>query len=304
METRAHHIIVGLFTLIAGALVLGFILWMSRSGVDSDFQLYDIRFEEAVSGLSVGSPVQYSGIRVGEVDRLRLDPVDPRLVWARVRISSSAPVKVDTTARLTLLNVTGASGIELSQGLPASALLTAEQGVPVIVAEPSSFARLRVSSDELLASITSLLDRANAILSDENAQNLSSVLRNLDTFTASMNDQQDTLQLGLESLAQAGEDLTAILQRIDDQITSRGEPLMLSASNTAANLEQFSLKLDTLLSDNSQALSNGMQSLSELGPAIADLRGVLSTLNDITTRLEEDPAGFLLGGDNIKEFQP
>lgn len=304
METRAHHIIVGLFTLMAGTLVLGFILWMSRSGVDRDFQLYDILFEEAVSGLSVGSPVQYSGIRVGEVDRLRLDPVDPRLVWARVRISSAAPVKVDTTARLTLLNVTGASGIELSQGLPTSALLTAPQGVPVIRAEPSSFARLRVSSDELLASITSLLDRANNILSDENAQNLSSVLRNLDTFTASMNDQQDTLQQGLESLAQAGEDLTQILQRIDDQITTRGEPLLLSASNTAANLEQFSQKLDTLLSDNSQALGNGMQSLSELAPAIADLRGVLSSLNDITTRLEEDPAGFLLGGDNIKEYQP
>lgn len=304
METRAHHIIVGLFTLTAGALVLGFILWMSRSGVDRDFQLYDILFEEAVAGLSVGSPVQYSGIRVGEVDRLRLDPLDPRLVWARVRISSSAPVKVDTTARLTLLNVTGASGIELSQGLPSSALLTAAQGVPVIRAEPSSFARLRVSSDELLASITSLLDRANNILSDENAQNLSSVLRNLDAFTASMNNQQDTLQQGLESLAQAGADLGRILQRIDDQITTRGEPLMLSASNAAASLEQFSQSLDTLLSDNAQALGNGMQSLSELGPAIQDLRGVLSSLNDITTRLEEDPTGFLLGGDNIKEFQP
>jgi phospholipid/cholesterol/gamma-HCH transport system substrate-binding protein len=304
METRAHHIIVGLFTLTAGALVLGFILWMSRSGVDRDYQLYDILFEEAVSGLSVGSPVQYSGIRVGEVDRLRLDPLDPRLVWARVRVSSAAPVKVDTTARLTLLNVTGASGIELSQGLPTSALLMAEQGVPVIRAEPSSFARLRVSSDELLASITSLLDRANNILSDENAQNLSSVLSNLDTFTASMNDQQDTLQQGLESLAQAGDDLGRILQRIDNQITTRGEPLMLSASNTVANLEQFSQKLDTLLNDNAQALNNGMQSLSELGPAITDLRGVLSSLNDITTRLEEDPAGFLLGGDNIKEFQP
>lgn len=304
METRAHHILVGLFTLTAGALVLGFILWMSRSGVDRDFQLFDILFQEAVSGLSVGSPVQYSGIRVGEVDRLRLDPEDPRLVWARVRVSSTAPVKVDTTARLTLLNVTGASGIELSQGRPSSALLTAEQGVPVIRAEPSSFARLRVSSDELLASITSLLDRANAILSEENAANFSSVLSNLETFTASMNDQQDTLQQGLESLARAGEDLSGILQRIDTQITTRGEPLMLSASNTAANLEQFSLKLDALLTDNTQALGNGMQSLSELAPAIADLRAVLGSLNDITTRLEEDPAGFLLGGDNIKEFQP
>ena len=53
-----------------------------------------------------------------------------------------------------------------------------------------------------------------------------------------------------------------------------------------------------------QALSNGMQSFNELGPAIEELRGVLSGLNDITTRLEEDPAGFLLGDDNIKEYQP
>ncbi len=304
METRAHHIIVGLFTLTAGALALVFTLWMSRSGVDRDFQLYDVLFEEAVSGLSVGSPVQYNGIRVGEVERLRLDPLDPRLVWARARVSSSAPVKVDTTARLKLLNVTGASGIELSQGLPSSALLTSAQGVPVIHAEPSSFVRLRVSSDELLASITSLLDRANNMLSDENAQNLSSVLRNLDTFTTSMAEQQDMLQQGLKSLASVGDDLSQILQRIDDQITTHGEPLMLSANNTAANLEQFSQKLDTLLSDNSQALGNGMQSLSDLGPAIQDLRGVLSSLSDITTRLEEDPAGFLLGGGNIKEFKP
>jgi len=304
METRAHHIIVGLFTLTAGALALAFTLWMSRSGVDRDFQLYDVLFEEAVAGLSVGSPVQYSGIPVGEVERLRLDPQDPRLVWARVRVSSSAPVKVDTTARLTLLNVTGASGIELSQGLPSSALLTATEGVPIIHADPSSFALLRVSTEELLASITSLLDRANIILSDENAQNFSSVMRNLGTFTTSMNEQQDTLQQGLESLASAGDDLSRIMQRIDDQITTHGEPLMLSASNTAANLEQFSQKLDTLLNDNSQALGNGMQSLSELRPAIQDLRGVLSSLSDITTRLEEDPAGFLLGGDNIKEFQP
>ena len=53
-----------------------------------------------------------------------------------------------------------------------------------------------------------------------------------------------------------------------------------------------------------KALSNGMQSFNELGPAIEELRSVLSGLNDITTRLEEDPAGFLLGDDNIKEYQP
>ena len=130
METRAHYILIGAFTLGLGAAALLFGLWMSRATLDSDYRLYDIVFQEAVAGLSVGSPVQYSGIRVGEVERLTLDPEDPRQVWARVRVVSTAPVKVDTTARLALLNITGSSSIALSQGLPSSPLLTADNDVP------------------------------------------------------------------------------------------------------------------------------------------------------------------------------
>src|SRR5690606_29239470 len=122
-----------------------------------------------VSGLSVGSPVQYSGIRVGEVEQLLLDPVDPRLVRARIRVSASAPVKVDTVARQTLLNVTGASAIELGEGLPESPRLTSDTGIPVIEATPSSLAQLRLTSEELLLNASTLLERANALLSDDNA---------------------------------------------------------------------------------------------------------------------------------------
>jgi len=304
METRAHHIIIGLFTLGAGALALLFALWMSRSGTDDDVRLYDVIFREAVSGLSVGSPVQYSGIRVGEVERLRLDPQDPRQVWARVRISSSAPVKVDTLARLTMLNITGAAGIELSQGLPESALLTAGEGVPVIQAEQSSLARLRLNSDELLLSITSLLDRANQMLSEENGAYITRILGNLNSVTDNLVEQQATLRAGLASLASAGEELNQLLGRVDDQFAEHGDPLLNTAAETMNNVQRFTLQMTTLMDENQQALSNGMQSFNELGPAIEELRGVLSGLNDITTRLEEDPAGFLLGDDNIKEYQP
>ena len=304
METRAHHIIIGLFTLGAGALALLFALWMSHSGTDDDVRLYDVIFREAVSGLSVGSPVQYSGIRVGEVERLRLDPQDPRQVWARVRISSSAPVKVDTLARLTMLNITGAAGIELSQGLPESALLTAGEGVPVIQAEQSSLARLRLNSDELLLSITSLLDRANQMLSEENGTYISRILGNLNSVTDNLVEQQATLRAGLASLASAGEELNQLLGRVDDQFAEHGDPLLNTAAEPMDNVQRFTLQMTTLMGDNEQALSNGMQSFNELGPAIEELRSVLSGLNDITTRLEEDPAGFLLGDDNIKEYQP
>ena len=92
METRAHHVLIGLFTVIvvAGALLFG--LWLAKSSVDTEFKDYEVVFNEAVSGLSRGSPVQYSGIKVGDVISLRLDPKDPRRVLARIRLAGDTPV--------------------------------------------------------------------------------------------------------------------------------------------------------------------------------------------------------------------
>ncbi len=118
METRAHHVLIGLFTVIvvAGALLFG--LWLAKSNVDSEFKYYEVVFNEAVSGLSRGSSVEYSGIKVGDVVNLRLDPNDPRRVLARVRLSGETPVKQDTQAKLALTGITGTSIIQLSGGTP------------------------------------------------------------------------------------------------------------------------------------------------------------------------------------------
>ncbi len=91
METRAHHVMIGLFSVIVvvGAMLFG--LWLAKSSVDSAFQDYEVVFNEAVSGLSQGSSVQYSGIKVGDVISLRLDPKDPRRVLARIRLTGQTP---------------------------------------------------------------------------------------------------------------------------------------------------------------------------------------------------------------------
>lgn len=73
METRARHVLIGLFTLAVGVAAVLFTLWLGRSDSQRDFHLYDIAFEEAVSGLSRGSTVEFNGIRVGDVVDLRHD---------------------------------------------------------------------------------------------------------------------------------------------------------------------------------------------------------------------------------------
>lgn len=86
MEPRAHHVFIGLFVVLLGAIGIGFALWLSDTRSDHDYQYYRIMFDEPVTGLTPGSQVQYSGITIGEVVALSLSPRDPRRAIARVRI--------------------------------------------------------------------------------------------------------------------------------------------------------------------------------------------------------------------------
>ena len=135
METRAHHVLIGMVTVlvVAGAMLFG--LWLAKSSVDSTFKDYEVVFNEPVTGLSKGSAVQYSGIKVGDVTSLHLDPADPRRVLARIRLNAETPVKQDTQAKLTLTGVTGTSLIQLSGGTPDSPPLVGKGNkLPVIIA--------------------------------------------------------------------------------------------------------------------------------------------------------------------------
>jgi len=304
LETRAHYILVGLFTVATGAAALIFSLWMTGAGAEREVNYYEVLFREAVSGLSVGSPVQYSGIRVGEVLELRLDPNDPRLVRARIQVTASAPVKVDTIARLRLLNVTGASAIELSEGLPESPALTAASGIPEIEATPSSLTQLRVTSEELLVSASTLLDRANQLFSDANAQRVSRVLDNVELVTAALADQQEVLKDGLEGIAQSSNSLNDLLTHVDQQLTSYDEPILEGLMSTISELENDSRQLGNLLADSTPAIEAGMQGFAELGPAMRELRNILLNIDTLTRRFSENPTSFVFGGDALKEFQP
>lgn len=305
METRAHYLLIGTFTLLGALAALLFALWLARYGGDREMQAYDVLFREPVSGLSVGSPVQYSGIRVGEVQRLRLDPEDPRRVWARISVSATAPIRTDTEAALTLLNVTGSAGISLSEGSPDNPRLAAgTDGIPVIEAEPSPLARLRINTDELLVQVTTLLENANRILSEENAERLVRILDNLDSVSTRLVEQQDTLGEGLATLADSGEQLGALLRRVDQQIVERGGPLLDNANDTMTQIGNAAEQLRALVEENGPAVSGGLEDLEEIGPAIRDLRQLIDSLRTVSEGLENNPGGLLFGEEPIREYQP
>ena len=312
METRAHHVLIGLFTVlvVAGALLFG--LWLAKSSVDTEFKDYEVVFNEAVSGLSKGSAVQYSGIKVGDVVSLRLDPKDPRRVLARIRLGGETPIKEDTQAKLALTGITGTSLIQLSGGTPQSPELRGKNGkLPVIVASPSPIARLLNNSDDVMSSINQLLYNANQVLSPENVERLSKTLANLEQTTGAINDQRGDLQQAMRQLGSIGkqastalEQTTLLMRNANGLLNNNGKQMFSSAEQAMKSLEQSTATINTLLTNNQEALGNGMQGLNSLAPAIRELRDTLGSLRAISRRLESNPSGYLLGHDTDKEFTP
>ena len=312
METRAHNVLIGLFTVIVVAAALLFGLWLAKSSVDTAFKDYQVVFNEAVTGLSRGSAVQYSGIKVGDVIGLRLDPQDPRRVLAQIRVTGDTPIKNDTQAKLALNGITGTSIIQLSGGTPQSPELEGEEGkLPVIIAAPSPIARLLNNSNDLLTNINVLLHNANEMFSSKNVQTLTRTLEHLEQTTAVVADQRDDIRQALKQLTvlskQAGgtlEQTSLLMRNANGLLTRDGKQVIGSAENAMKSLEQSSAKINALLTRNQDSLNGGMQGLGELGPAIRELRETLSSLKTISRRLDADPSGYLLGSDKNKEFEP
>lgn len=312
METRAHHILIGLFTVIAIGSALLFALWLGKSRVDSEFKLYDVIFNEPVSGLSVGSHVQYSGIAVGDVADLSLDPQDPRRVRARIRVAGATPIKQDTHARLALTSITGSAAIQLYGGTPDSPPLITDNDQPTrITAEPSPLARLLDNGEDLVSNVNQLLLNANRMFSDENIERMGQTMAHLEQVTGSVAERRDEIREALSNLAvasrQANEMLTqgaSTLRNANSLVDQQGRNAMNSVARAMASLEDSSRNIEQLIERNQDALGSGMQGLAELGPAIGELRSTLAALRQVTRQLSDNPGALLLDRQQNKEFQP
>ena len=232
MEPRAHHVLIGLFTVVTIAAILLFALWLGDSQGNREYTWYEIGFRQGVSGLSEGSPVQYSGIEVGNVAELRLDPENPSHVLALVRVYEDVPVRENTKASLSLANITGAMTIQLSGGTADSKILKGDRrNPPYIQAEPSQLSALMSNSESLFQRADDFLTNANQFLSEENADNLTAALENLRTASDSLVSETENLNRALVAVYEAAARAEQTFERyerlgnyLDELLEQEGQP--------------------------------------------------------------------------------
>jgi phospholipid/cholesterol/gamma-HCH transport system substrate-binding protein len=312
METRAHHLLIGSFAILAFVLGLGFVLWLSKTSADREFGLYDVIFTEAVTGLSKGGLVQYNGIKVGEVTQLKLAPDDPRKVIARIRLDGDTPVKVDTEAKLGLLGVTGTAFIQLSGGLPASKPLlpTEAQPVPVILAKESALSKLLSSGEDIVTSVNQSLLRIGQMLSQENVEHVSATLEHFDEIATTIADQRGDMAKALSQLADASGELKATLVTLNRMAGTTSELInndlrrvMQSTEKAIASIERVAGSAEQMLDQNQAAISSfSDQGLRQVGPTLSELRETLRSFKQLSDQLGSSNS-LLLGRDQPKEYE-
>jgi len=312
METHARYTLIGAFTLLIFAVALGFVLWLSKHSGSNSFTDYEVVFDEAVTGLSKGAPVQYNGIKIGEVTNLKLDKTDTRKVIVRMRIAEPSPVRQDTKATLGFSGVTGVAHLQLTGGDPQSPPLLPQgkDEVAIIVASASDLERLKASGEDILLNVNKAVAQMSGLLSPENIAHASSIIENLDQLTGSVAAQRDDLALAIRQLTAATAQLKTTLVSVDtmahstDRLVNQDARRTLESMNkTLESINQTASNANALLSDNRAAVSTfSQQGLRQVGPALSDLRSTLESLQQLSDQLSRSDSA-LLGNPQPKEFK-
>lgn len=306
MEPRAHHILVGIFTLLISIAAIGFSLWLAKSGSDKDTKNYTVVFNEPVRGLSRGGAVQYNGIRVGEITKLELDPKDVSRVLASITVQSGIPVKEDTKARSNITGITGSSVIELTGSTPESPTLVAKNPdePPFIIATPSPISQIMSGGEDLMTNVSELIMNANAFLSSENADNMSKSVAQLELLLSQLADGTKTLPELVQSLTTASHEGEKMLSEIRGLLSKEGSGLFAHANDVMKSLNNTTQELQNVIKENSPSINQGSQGFAQLAPIMQELRQTISNIKIITQEIQENPKGYIFGADKLQEFQP
>lgn len=283
METRANYLLVGIFSLVVMASILGVILILSKTPDSERTEDYLISFTESVSGLSIGNPVRFNGIQVGQVKDIRISRTEPGTVRVRVSVRGGTPVRKNSKASLEMLGLTGAASIAISGGTATSELVVLEEDeVGTIESAASPLTAVIQEAPNTLVLINETLSNVDKITGPEAQENIRVLLASLAEVSSTLAEEKEAIRSVIQESRETVRNLNTITA---------------SASKTMKKVERF---VDGLGEDTGENIATV---LPELRILIYESRMFVQNLGRMTKRIENDPRQFFFGTP-IKEYAP
>lgn len=214
MESKVNYTLVGIFVIVLTAAIIFSIIWLSAGFSTKNYIVYKVLMTESVNGLSVDSPVRYSGVDVGKVKHMRLCREDPTHVELLLNIEEGTPVNMSTVATLATQGITGVAFIDLQTKGTDTRPLLAQPGhkYPLIPSSPSLFFRLDKAINEITNDFNKIAYSISAVLDVENRHSIKQTLSNLDKITTDLAGQSKQIKSIIQNTDQATKKLPKLFQ--------------------------------------------------------------------------------------------
>ena len=290
METKANFLVIGIFTLatIAGGFL--FVLWFSGLGRSAEHKSYLIVFNGSVSGLSRGSSVLFNGLKVGDVTSINFLSDDPSRVAATVDVIGATPIKTDTTARLELQGLTGASAIALTGHSVDAKPLVGENGAPpTINAERSDFQNLLENVQKLSAKADDAIARVDKLIAD-NGPALTDTIKNVDEFSKVLGNSSSGFNSFLSGAGDLGQKIGPLATRL--QVLSDDVDKLVKAVDAdkvrgvVDNVAGFTQSLRDNKGNIDSLLSDAASLARRLGDTTAKLDSAFTSVGDLAKSID------------------
>lgn len=270
MKAKSEQALVGLFVVVATAVLVGTVFMMSGA-FGRSVKTFHAYFSFA-GGLEPGATVRYSGgPKAGRVDTLRIDPQNPARIEITFSVQSDLPVKVDSKARIMSLSPLGDNHLEIVPGSPGAA--GAQNGALLQSEAYLDFNALTRQINDLAPDARQLLqtlnaratelketlDRVNDLLNAQNRANLAATLAS----TRGM-------------IEEGRPHIRSTLEHIDT-VSGKLEPVLEDFRKTTAEANKTLDHIDGMIGDNR----------ADVHQAVLELRRTLVNATDLTARLDQ-----------------
>ena len=313
METRSNYVMVGAVTLAMLVGLLLFVVWIAGLS-NKETRCYDIYFAQGVSGLNKGSSVTFSGVPVGQIQRVSLLPNRPEFVWVRIEVDDETPVLQGTTAQIKGVGFTGVSEIQLGGAVKGARPITqvGPQGCPVIPASSGGLGALLNSAPELIDRIQRLTERLTELLSDENQNAISDILENVDRSTKVLAERAPDLadaigdaRIAAKQAGIAAEKWGQVADTTNAVLEENAKPAVENLNKAIASVQRAAENLDAVMADARPGVQNFSKStLPEANRLIRDLRELSQALKGVSERVEQGGIGGALGPEKLPDYKP
>jgi phospholipid/cholesterol/gamma-HCH transport system substrate-binding protein len=282
MAGKRDEVFVGLFVLIATAVLIGMVFAISGA-FGRTSKTYHAYFPFA-GGLERGATVRYAGgPKVGRVEKLTIDPQDPVRLDVVFSVQTDLPVKTDSHVKIMSMSPLGDNHLEILPGgtqtalAPPNSLLPSDTYVDfnALTAQINDLApqarQLIQSLNERATELKVTVDRVNDLLSAQNRTNLSATLA-------------DTRGMIEENRPH----IKSTIQHLDT-VTQTLEPLLVDLHKATDEANLALTQADAVLRENR----------ADVRQSVSELRKSLTMLTDITGRLDQT---LVVNTENIDEL--